>query len=31
MPRQLGFQEGVQSASIVVRINMKTKIDRIPE
>jgi glycosyltransferase involved in cell wall biosynthesis len=31
MPRQLGFQEGVQSASIVVRINMKNKIDRIPE
>ena len=31
MPRQLGFEEGHHSASIVVRIDMRKKIDRPPE
>jgi glycosyltransferase involved in cell wall biosynthesis len=31
MPRQLGFEEGHHSASIVVRIDMSKKIDRPPE
>jgi hypothetical protein len=31
MPRQLGFEEGTHSGSIVVRINMKNKMDRPPE
>jgi hypothetical protein len=31
MPRQLGFERGHHSASIVVRIVMDGKIDRPPE
>ena len=31
MPRQLGFEQGNHSASIVVRIDMDGKIDRPPE
>jgi len=31
MPRQLGFEQGEHTASIVVRINMKNKRDRPPE
>jgi len=31
MPRQLGFEQGEHTASIVVRINMKNKMDRPPE
>jgi len=31
MPRQLGFAQGEHTASIVVRINMKNKMDRPPE
>ena len=31
MPRQLGFEQGEHSSTIVVRINMKGKLDRIPQ
>ena len=31
MPRQLGFEQGEHSASIVVRIDMRNKLDRPPE
>lgn len=31
MPRQLGFAQGEHTASVVVRIDMKNKIDRPPE